>query len=333
MALIFSQNSGLNDSFWKPVGQVIKAVMQDTDTEKTKYDKLVSDLANEEKSKKYAEKSTGLTSTGYFEIVDEGDAPEADEIQETFPKLIVHSQFMDEIACTQQMKEDGEINIMKTSARNLVLGYKRTRAELVTRALATEGKEYAMGTRKLDKTTGDGEALFSTAHKGAKKGVATQSNVFTNAFGTDTEMLNRLAIYGRNIKNDSGIVQGYTFDTIIIPGNCHKMEDLIKRIIRSDLIVGSNNNDVNTQKGLWKLIVLPTWQAAAGKNPYILMSSEANKELRGTVLFDRTPLDIRNWVDDHTRNLLWNGRGRMSCGFNNWRHVIMGGADAGTTLT
>ena len=51
--------------------------------------------------------------------------------------------------------------------------------------------------------------------------------------------------------NDSGIVQGYTFDTIIIPGNVPELEDLIKRIIRSDLIVGSNNNDVNTQKGLW----------------------------------------------------------------------------------
>ena len=190
-----------------------------------------------------------------------------------------------------------------------------------------------MGTRELDKTTGDGEALFSTAHPGKKAGVSAQSNVFTNAFGNDATMLNRLQNVGRNFLNDSGIVQGYTFDTIIIPGNCPTLEDLIKRIIRSDLIVGSNNNDVNTQKGLWNLIVLPQWTVAEGKAPYILMSKEANKELRGTVLFDRTPLDVRNWVDDATRNLNWNGRARMSCGFNNWRHVIMGGADAGSTLT
>ncbi len=301
MALIFSQNSGLNDDFWKPEGQIVKSVMQDTDTEKTKYDKLVSDLANEEKSKKYAEKTTGLTSTGSFQIVNEGDAPEQDEIQETFPKLIVHKQFMDQIACTQQMKEDGDINVMKTMARNLVISYKRTRAELVTNAIATEGKKFSIGGRELDKTTGDGEALFSTAHKGVKAGVANQSNVFTNAFGNDSTMLRRLANIGRNFKNDSGIVQGYTFDTIIIPGNCYALEDLITRIIRSDLIVGSNNNDANTQKGLWNLIVLPTWQAAEGKNPYIIMSSEANKELRGTVLFDRTALDVRNWVDNATR--------------------------------
>lgn len=333
MAVIFSQNSGLNDDFWKPVGQVVKSIIQDTDTEKTQYDKIVTDLANVEKSKKYAEKATGLTSTGNFQIVDEGDAPDQDEIQETFPKLIVHNQYMSQITCTQQMREDGEINVMRTMGRNLVLGYKRTRAELVTNALATQGKIFSMGTRELDKTTGDGEALFSTSHPGKKDGVPSQSNVFTNAFGTDATMLNRLAIQGRNFLNDSGIVQGYTFDTIIIPGNVPELEDLIKRIIRSDLIVGSNNNDVNTQKGLWNLIVLPQWQVEEGKAPYILMSKEANKELRGTVLFDRTPLDVRNWVDDATRNLNWNGRARMSCGFNNWRHVIMGGADAGSTLT
>lgn len=333
MALIFSQNSGLNDDFWKPVAQVIKSVMQDTDTEKTQYDKLVTDVCVEEKSKKYAEKSTGITSTGTFQIVNEGDVPAQSDIQETFPKLIVHSTFMDEIACTKQMKDDGDINVMKTMSRNMVMGYKRTRAELATRAIATEGAKFSMGDRELDKTTGDGQALFSTAHPGKKAGVATQSNVYTNAFGTDTKMLNRLANIGRNFKNNSGEIQGYTFDTIIIPGNCPEMEDLIKRIIRSDLIVGSSNNDVNTQKGLWNLVVLPTWQVASGKAPYIIMSKEACKELRGTVFFDRVGLDVRNWVDNHSRNLLWNAYCRMSCGFNDWRHLILGGADAGTTLT
>lgn len=333
MALIFSQNSGINDDLWKPVGQVLKSVMQDTDAEKTQYDKLVSDLANVEKSKKYAEKAGGITSTGIFQMVDEGDAPHVSDIQETFPKLIVHKQFSDEIACTKQMLDDNDINTMKTMARNLVMGYKRTKATLVTNALSSQAATFMMGERTLDRTTGDQKPLFATDHPSVKGNVPVQSNVFTNAFGTDAKMLNRLANIGRNFLNDSGNVMGYTFDTIIIPGNCPEMEDLIKRIIRSDLIVGSSNNDVNTQKGLWNLIIDPLWQAPAGKNPYILMSSEANKELRGTVFFERVGLDIKNWVDNSTRNLNWNGYCRMSCGFNNWRHVIMGGADAGTTLT
>ena len=116
-------------------------------------------------------------------------------------------------------------------------------------------------------------------------------------------MLNRLANIGRNFRNDSGNVQGYTFDTIIIPSNVPRLEDLIKRIIRSDLIVGSNNNDVNTQKGLWNLIVDPMWQVADDAEPYILMSKQANKELMGSMFYDRVPLDVVNWVDNDTRNL------------------------------
>lgn len=51
------------------------------------------------------------------------------------------------------------------------------------------------------------------------------------------------------------------------------------------------------------------------------------------MFYDRVPLDIANQVDIHTRNLEWNGYGRMSAGFNDWRHVILGGASAGTTLS
>ena len=174
--------------------------------------------------------------------------------------------------------------------------------------------------------------MFATDHPGKKAGVPVQSNVFTNAFGTDTKMLQRLQNIGRNYMNQSGIVMGYTFDTIIIPSNCPDLEDTIKRIIRSDLIVGSSNNDVNTQKGLWKLIIDPMWQVTSGA-PYILMSSEANKEMSGSVFYDRVTLDVKNQIDFDTRNLEWNGYGRMSAGFNDWRHVILGGASAGTTLS
>ena len=335
MAIVFSKNSALNDDLWKPVGQVINAVMQDADREKTNYDQLVSDLAVEKKSKKYAEKQTGVTSLASFDVVAEGDKAPLDDIQETFPKLIIHSAFMKSVAITKEMLDDGDIDSAKTMARNLVLGYKRTRAELATNALVTEGATFTIGPSKtsLDKTTGDGLALFSESHKSVKPNVATQSNVFDNAFGTNADMLIRLANIGRNFKNDSGQVMGYTFDTIVIPGNCYALEETIKRIIRTELVVGSANNDTNTQRGLWKLIVDPLWQAAAGTAPYIIFSSEARNAMNGMVFYDRTPLDIQNETDIDTRNLKYNGYGRMSCGFNDWRWVLMGGAQSGTHLS
>lgn len=332
MALIFSKNSGLNDDFWKVEAQVLQSVMQDIDTEKNQYDKFVSDTFNEKTSKKYAEKTGSMTSLGNFSIVGEGEAAPKDDMQEGFTKLIVHSTFMKGFSCTREMKDDGDIDVMKTAAANFVRSYKRTRAQLASDALTTEAASFTFSGKALDKTTGDGKALFAQDHPGKKAGVAAQSNVFTNAFGTDATMLNRLANIGRNFKNQSGVVMGYTFDTIIIPSNVPDLEDIIKRIIRSDLIVGSSNNDVNTQKGLWNLIVDPMWQVTSGK-PYILMSSEANKEMNGSVFYDRVPLDVKNWVDNDTRNLEWNGYGRMSAGFNDWRHLILGGAAVGQTLT
>lgn len=332
MAIIFAKGSGLNDDLWKANGTVIKSFLKDTDTEKSKDDELVSALFNEKKSDKFAEKSAGITEFANFEIVNEGDKGVQDSIQEGFSKMIEHKQFIKTFACTAEMNEDGDIDAMKEQAANFIRSYKRTRAQYASDALTAEGASFMFGKNKLDKTTGDGLGLFSTAHK-TKVGEIVQSNVFTNAFGTDAKVLNRLAIEGRNFKNDSGNIMGYTYDTIIIPSNCPDLEDTVKKIIGSDGEVGTNNNDINTQRGKWKLIVDHRWEAKSGTAPYIIMSSEANTNLRGNMFYDRVPLTVRDQIDNATWNLEFSGRARMSAGFFNWRQVILGGASTGTTLT
>lgn len=332
MAIVISKNSGLNDDLWKPVAQVLNAVLLDTDSEKTEYDKLVSDIAIEKKSKKYAEKQSSVTALANFDITGEGDVAPLDDFQEGTPKLIVHETFKKEVVLTKEMLDDGDIDGMKTTVKNLAMANKRTRAQFLTSYLATEGATFSFGSRTgLDRTTGDGKGLFATDHNSVKANVATQSNVFTNEFSLD--MLIRLASIGRNFKNESGDVTGYAFDTIILPGNCWQMEETAKRLVASDKVISSNYNDVNTQKGAWKIIVDPLWQAASGKNPFILMSSEANKAYNALPFYDRVALDVKNEVDIHTRNLVYNGYARYGIGCNNWRFALMGGADVGTTLS
>ena len=332
MALIFAKNSGLNDDLWKVNDQIVRAVLQDTENEKNNDDELVNSIYNVEKSDKFGEKISSLTEMANFSIVDEGDAGIQDEIQQGFSKLIEHYQFMKGFVCTAEMNEDGDINAMKTAAANYIRAYKRTRAQYASDMLTTEGTTVQFGGKTLDKTTGDGKGLFATDHPFVTKS-GTQSNVFTNAFGTNSAMLNRLANIGRNFKNASGNVMGYTFDTIIIPSNVPDLEDTIRKIIKSDLTVGSNFNDINTQKGLWKLIVDHRWQVSGAYKPYILMSSEANKELQSAMFYDRIPLTVKDWVDNKTGNLEWMGRARMSAGFNTWQSFIMGGAASGTELS
>lgn len=333
MAVIFSKHGGLNDEAWKTIDTELSMVIQDTDTEKNKDDELVKALFNVKTSKKFGEKQGSMTEFGNFEEVTEGDNGIQDDYNMGFSKLIEHHQFIKTFMCTREAKDDGNIDLMKQTAANFVRAYKRSRAQFASDALTAEGSTFLYGTKSYDKTTGDGKALFATDHPGKKTGVPVQSNVFTNAFGTDATMLYTLANIGRNFKNQSGNVMGYNFDTIIIPGNVPDLEDLIKRIIHSHQIVGSDYNDINTQEGIWKLIVDHRWTAAAGKKPYILMSSEAQRELNAGVFFDRVPLDVSNEVLNKSRNLEWSGYARWSAGFNNWAAYILGGADNGTTLS
>lgn len=333
MAVIVSKNSNLNDDLWNEWSDQLIAVIQDTDTEKNNADDFVNSVFNVKKSSKFGEKVTGLTEFADFEIVAEGGNAIQDDVQEGYDKLIQHVAFMKYFELTAEMAEDSQVDLMKAKAANFVKSYKRSRAQYASNSLVAEGKTFVYGSQSgLDKTTGDGEGLFSTQHVG-KKYTTPQSNVFTNAFGTDATMLNRLANIGRNYKNGSGISMGYTFDTIIIPSNCPALEDTIKKIIRTDLMVGSQLNDINTQKGLWKLVVDPFWQVTGSEEPYILMSSDANKETMGNLFFDRIPLTMKDEVIVMNHNYKWSGRARFSCGYGNWSHILLGGASQGTTLT
>lgn len=331
--IIFAKNSGAIDNTWKDTDKVIRSWIMDADTEKNNDDELVKALYNVKKSDSFGEKIGGLTEFGNFEPVVEGGKAIQDSLEDGFDKLIQHTQFMKSFVCTAEAKEDNKLDMMKIAAQNFVRSYKRSRAQFASDALVTEGSSFIYGGKTFDKTTGDGKGLFATDHLGKKVGVANQSNVFTDALGNNATNLYKLANIGRNFKNSSGNVMGYTFDTIVIPGDAPEEEDLIKRIIHSEQIVGSANNDINTQKNGWKLVVNHRWQKGnVQKTPYILMSSEANRELMGSLFYDRIPLTMTDWVDEGTANLNWMGRARMSAGFGAWQAFILGGAQAGSNL-
>lgn len=330
MAVVVSKSSNLNDNLWNEWAPVIRSFIIDADKDKNRYDELLKKMFNVNKSKKFGEKNTGLTEFGDFEITGEGNAAVLDDMQETFSKLIEHEELMKKLVITKSLVEDSAVDMVKQKVKNFVKSYKRSRCQFATNLLCAEGAKVTYGAKELDRTTGDGKALFAVDHPGKKEGVAAQSNVFTNAFSAD--VLIAFAGVLRNFQNDSGHVMGYTANKIIIPGDCYKMEETIKRIIRSELVVGSADNDINTQKGLWELVVNPLWQHAKGTNPFIIMSDEANEELMGNMFFDRTDLDVKEQVDIDTHNLQYSGRFRMGAGFFNWRHVLMGGATEGTAF-
>ena len=87
------------------------------------------------------------------------------------------------------------------------------------------------------------------------------------------------------------------------------------------MTTGSSENQINTQYGNWTLVVLDEYQTEDDR--FMIMSSEANKNLMANMFYNRVPLDIISEVDRSTRNMIWNGYCRFGVGFTAWKHMAL----------
>lgn len=339
MSVVIRRSTGLaNNREWDEWATLLDSVIYDSDAQRNKYDDIVTALTMEKTSKRWGEKSITMGGLGDFQAKTEGAAATQDEYEQGYEKFVEHATFALEVEISKELKDDNMLDDAKQKTINLVQAYKRTRARLATQAITGavgSATSISFNGATIDITTGDGLALFNEAHTLKSVSGTTQCNYFSDVLGSTTAVLNKASNKMRNFKDDRGNVFGFLPDTLILPGNDPEYEDFVKRVIGSDGEVGSNNNDINTQRGKWKLVVDPEWTPtiSSTNHPVILLSSEAAKAIQGTKFYDRTKLDIATDVDVHSRNLTYNGFARMSITHPNWRHMMMiGDANSSTTL-
>ena len=339
MGVVIRRSTGLaNNREWDEWATLLDSVIYDSDAQRNKYDDIVTALTMEKTSKRWGEKSITMGGLGDFQAKTEGSAATQDEYEQGYEKFVEHATFALEVEISKELKDDNMLDDAKQKTINLVQAYKRTRARLATQAITNAvgaATTISFNGATIDITTGDGLALFNEAHTLKSVVGTTQCNYFSDVLGSTTAVLNKASNKMRNFKDDRGNVLGFLPDTLILPGNDPEYEDFVKRVIGSDGEVGSNNNDINTQRGKWKLVVDPEWTPtiSATNHPVILLSSEAAKAIQGTKFYDRTKLDIATDVDVHSRNLTYNGFARMSITHPNWRHMMMiGDSNSSTTL-
>lgn len=330
MAIVYSRSSGLNNAQIGKLETPIKMVIEHESDAQTKKGGIRDWLFNVEKSKKFAETIVGQNEFDVFTAAEEGAGAENDEIQETYKKFIEHIQFMKEFTITAQMMEDANYGIAadaKRRAENFTRAYYKTMHKICEYALANgTSKSGTWARAKLDLTAPDGLALFASEHKwGGNKKSGKQSNYFYGEmFGSTTafeDALGELANKIRNMKDENGEILGYTADTIILPGNRPAAEAIAKKVCGSEGALGNGYNDINLQYGNWNIVIMPDWQTTDDR--VMIMSSEANKNLCGNMFFNRVPLTISNWVDNHTGNYIWNGRCRFGVGFGSYKHILL----------
>jgi hypothetical protein len=329
--VIYGKLGGANNAAIGKIDTPIKMVIEHESDLCKKKDYILKYLFNVEKSKKFGETILGQSDFDSFMAVEEGQGAENDNIYETYKKFIEHIQFMKEFTITAEMMEDANYGVAtdaKRRAENFTRAYYKTMSKLGSFALINGTASNAVFNRaRVDLTTGDNLPLFHKAHAYHLDKLAgkTQSNRFYANFADDAaafeKVLSAAANKLRNFKDENGEVLGYTADTIILPGNRPSLENIAKRCCGSEKITGTGNNDINVHYGNWDIIILPDWQTESDK--FMIMSSDANKSLAGNMFFNRVPLTVNSWVDNHTGNYIWNGRCRFGVGFGSWKHIAL----------
>lgn len=333
MNIVYSKLSGKNDPIYGKFEHPIKALIQNESNALEKKKSLLSVLFNVEKSNRYAETIMGQSDFDTFQSVKEGQGAENDSFELTYKKTIEHVAFMKEFTITKEMVDDAKATgmgtNMKAKPKGFVRAYFKTRTKLGAWALANgTAKQGKFNKATIDLTVGDGLALFSGKHTYSQEKFKgkTQSNYFYGAnICKDTaafeKTLNALANKMRNFKDENGETMEYVPDTIILPCNRPELEAIAKKVVGSERTTNTDFNDINTQYGNWTIVILSGWETTDDR--FMLMSSEANKQLMGNMFYNRVELDIRNYIDEHTRNFVWNGYCRFGCGFTTWKHIML----------
>lgn len=329
--IVYSSMVSKNEPMFGKFVHPIKALITEESNQWEKNKNLLKALFNIEKSNRYAETIMGQSDFDTFMAKGEGQGADNDSVEKTFDKTIEHIEFAKEFTITKKMADDAKIGIganASAKAKHFIKAYHKTQIALASAALA-HGTESSMVFNKatVNLTTGDGLSLFNKAHPYAndKMKGKTQSNYFYGNIAADAETLQKamhtLAVTMRNFKDENGSNMGFVADTLIIPCNRPALESAAKIVCGTERSAGSNNNDINTQYGGWTLVVLDGWETEDDR--FMVMSSDANESLMGNMFFNRTALDIRSGIDDHTRNMYWNGYCRFGVGFASWKHILL----------
>jgi len=329
MGIIYGKLGGEHDpeigKYDKPIKMIIEKESNVWENKKG----ILENCFNQEKSNKFAE--TTLSEGGFFGFKAIKEGQRAPNLEKTsgFDKTIQHITYAGEFAITEEMIEDAKFGIAsdtRRAAKEMTAGYYRLREKAVQQALinaVSASCNFADGT--LDLTTGDGLSLFNKDHK-YKSRSGTQTNYFKN--GTSTTMtsatvlpllLKKLSSKIRNYKDENGDCLGYVADTILLPCNRPELEDNILKVCGSERVTGNGNNDVNTQYGNWNVMVLNGWECSSDK--FMVMSSDANRELYANMFYRRVDPTVTAEKDFHTGDYQWKLRARFGIGFNTWKHI------------
>ncbi len=261
-------------------------------------------------------------------IVEEGGRAGKQSYSEIRALTLIMHQYLDSFQVTKNMVEDSNFPEIQRGTEQLARAYYKAHNKHLQLALANGfGKQYNIGGKAFTDYTIDGLPLFHKAHLYTKEN-KTQSNRFSDvrASGKNitseylTDVITELSSKLTGMYDEEGTPTGYIGDMIIVPAGNPKLRGKILQAVGSFNVAGTANNDINVQYGNWSIITLPLWMSA--KDEFIVMSSEANRELMGNLFLERVGLEINTEVSESTASINAVARAREAIGFGNYKHAV-----------
>jgi hypothetical protein len=257
-----------------------------------------------EKSERSFEEEVLMTGFGTAPVKSEGDQVFFDTASEAWTNRYIHETVAMAFAITEEAMEDnlyGTTGKMKANAMGRAMANaKQVKAANVFNNGFSSNSIYAGG---------DGQPLFATAHPTIAAG--TQSNRVSSDL-SETALESALINISLT-KDDRGLLIGAQAVSLHIPP---QLQFVAHRILKSDLRVGTADNDTNAMKDMGLFSKgYDVNHRFTDTNAWFIRTDVPN----GTKMFIRAPLATKDDVDFLTGNMRYKARERYSFGWSDWR--------------
>lgn len=335
MNIIFSEDSGLNDSIFGKCQAPIRMFLEKRG-EAFEQKSMLSEFFCMGKSDNFGDMFTGMTAMdGFMPVGENGDYPTT-SMQEGYRKMLEYPEWKQSFTISKKLMEDVKSYMMELRKRpaSFMNAYFRTRENFGAALFggAIHGKtSVRFRGMDFDIAGADGSPIFHTAHKPKVKG-AVQSNLFSDPFSVDA--LDRAEAAMHQFRGDNEEILDVTPVTIAI-ANIPALKRKVFAAIGADQDPDTANNGFNFQFGRWNVKV---WNylnqfLGAGAEPWMLIDDAYNEECGGAVWNDRVPLTVESYINKGNDANVWKGRARFNATFNDFRFACLGGVEGGTDLT
>lgn len=258
----------------------------------------VGNLFGIEKSTKATEYDLGVGGIGDLEEFT-GTIP-YDDFKQQYRVSYTHREWVKGMKIERKLVDDDQYSIINKRPATLALAAKRTREKHGSSVFNS-----AFTTSVF--TGGDGYALCATAH--TRVGTSTTvGNSGTTALSATAVEATRLL--GRAFTDETDNLMQARFDMLLVPP---ALEETAWLIVSTAGKLGSADNDLNFNKGKYKIIV---WDYLSDSNNWFMIDSRMAKLY--LKWFDRIPTEFNKDKDFETYVAKWSVYQRYSYGFSDW---------------